>query len=145
MGDENGSSRLDRIERSIKNLRVNIESLHSSLSELHGIAREQGRAIENQRMNIESLHANMSELYGITQEQGRTVDRLIEHSRHVGFQIENLRVNIESLHSTAQEQGRGIDRLLAESQKDAESIRALARSAEIHERRLTDLEGGEEQ
>ncbi len=36
-----------------------------------------------------------------------------------------------------------IERLLAASQQDAENIRALARTAEIHERRLTTLEGGD--
>ena len=66
--------------------------------------------------------------------------------------IENLTVNIESLHSSvnelhasAQEQGRSLDKLAAESRRDAENIRALARIAEMHERRLTDLEGGENQ
>ena len=37
-----------------------------------------------------------------------------------------------------------INKLLENSTKDAENIRALARSAEMHERRLTDLEGGPE-
>jgi len=36
-----------------------------------------------------------------------------------------------------------IDNLLAAVEKDAENIRALARIAEIHEHRLSDLEGGE--
>jgi len=34
-----------------------------------------------------------------------------------------------------------IAEVLAASRQDAENIRALARIAEIHERRLTDLEG----
>ncbi len=36
-----------------------------------------------------------------------------------------------------------IEKLLIAVEKDAENIRALARIAEIHERRLSDLEGGE--
>ncbi len=36
-----------------------------------------------------------------------------------------------------------IDKLLRAVEKDAENIRALARIAEIHERNLSDLEGGE--
>jgi hypothetical protein len=36
-----------------------------------------------------------------------------------------------------------IDKLLAAVEADAENIRALARIAEIHEHRLSDLEGGE--
>lgn len=39
--------------------------------------------------------------------------------------------------------GKRIDNLLATVEKDAENIRALARIAEIHERRPGDLEGGE--
>ena len=34
--------------------------------------------------------------------------------------------------------------LITASQQDAENIRALARIAELHDRRLTDLEGGTE-
>ena len=89
MASENGSTRLDRIERVIENLSFQIE---------------------NQRVNIESLHSSVSEL-----------------------------------HASAQEQGRSIDKLIAESRQDGENIRALARIAEVHERRLTDLEGGEDQ
>ena len=37
-----------------------------------------------------------------------------------------------------------IDQLTAAAERDGENIRALARIAEIHERRLTDLEGGEQ-
>jgi hypothetical protein len=36
-----------------------------------------------------------------------------------------------------------IDKLLTAVESDAENIRALARIAEIHEHRLSDLEGGE--
>jgi len=36
-----------------------------------------------------------------------------------------------------------IENLLTAVEKDAENIRALARIAEIHEHRLSDLEGGE--
>ena len=87
MPDENGSSRLDRIELAIENLSSQLGNL--------------GFQLENQRVNIESLHANVSELHGIAQA------------------------------------------VLAASRQDGENIRALARIAEIHERRLTDLEGGE--
>jgi len=37
-----------------------------------------------------------------------------------------------------------IEKLQISVQQDAENIRGLARIAEIHERRLTDLEGGEQ-
>jgi len=39
--------------------------------------------------------------------------------------------------------GKRIDELVTAVQQDSENIRALARIAEIHEHRLSDLEGGE--
>jgi len=82
MANENGSTRLDRIEQAIENLGLQIGNLSFQ--------------IDNQRVNIESLHSSVSELHGIAQEQGRSIDKLI-----------------------------------AESRQDAESIRGLARIAEI--------------
>ncbi len=69
--------------------------------------------------------------------------------------IEILTVNIESLHSsaselhaTAQSHERQIEALTSQSsaimtqtQQDAENIRGLVRIAEIHERRLSHIEG----
>jgi len=37
-----------------------------------------------------------------------------------------------------------VEKMQISVQQDAENIRGLARIAEIHERRLTDLEGGEQ-
>jgi hypothetical protein len=61
--------------------------------------------------------------------------------------IEALTINIESLHSSVSELYSSVQRhdaqieaLITESKQDGENIRALARIAEIHERRLTDLE-----
>ena len=50
--------------------------------------------------------------------------------------IEALTMNLELAH-------REIQDLKVIAQQDGENIRALARIAEIHERRLTDIEGGE--
>jgi hypothetical protein len=49
---------------------------------------------------------------------------------------EALTMNRELLH-------RDIQDLKTTAQQDGENIRALVRIAEIHERRLTELEGGE--
>ena len=64
--------------------------------------------------------------------------------------IEALTVNIESLHSSvselhaiAQSHDAQIVAGLTQSKQDAESIGALARIAEIHQRRLPQLEGGD--
>lgn len=66
--------------------------------------------------------------------------------------IENLRVNIESLHSSVtelhaavHEQRLRTEELIEAARRDGENIAALARIAESRERRLTRLEGGEEQ
>jgi excisionase family DNA binding protein len=63
-----------------------------------------------------------------------TIDERIEAltSRH-----EALTMNLELL-------GRDLETLRANSERDGENIRALARIAEIHERRLTSLEGSPE-
>ena len=62
-----------------------------------------------------------------------TIDERLEKltERH-----EALTMNLELLHRDVQD-------LKAVSQQDGENIRALARIAEIHERRLTEIEGGE--
>ncbi len=63
--------------------------------------------------------------------------------------MDALRVNIESLHASvhelyglAQRHDSAIAALIEAARQDGENIRALARIAEAHERRLTELEGG---
>ena len=64
------------------------------------------------------------------------IDRLVE--RH-----EVLTETVDLLtHETSELRG-AIDKLHVLALQDGENIRALARIAEIHERRLTHLEGGE--
>jgi hypothetical protein len=52
-------------------------------------------------------------------------------------------VNIESLHASLSEAYASIIQVGVNSQRDGEHIRALVRIADMHERRLTDLEGGQ--
>ena len=61
-----------------------------------------------------------------------TIDERIEAltARH-----EALTMNLELI-------SRDLETIRANSERDGENIRALARIAEIHERRLTGLEGG---
>ena len=68
-----------------------------------------------------------------------TIDERLERlaERH-----EALTQSLEVLHHEVQAQGMNIAQLLESSRQDGENIRALARIAEIHERRLTHLEGG---
>ena len=62
-----------------------------------------------------------------------TIDERLEKltERH-----EALTMNLELLHRDVQD-------LKTVVQQDGENIRALARIAEIHEKRLTEIEGGE--
>lgn len=54
---------------------------------------------------------------------------------------EALTISLELLSHDHQDLTRDVRELRIASERDAENIRALARIAEIHERRLTDLEG----
>src|SRR6476619_8463497 len=71
----------------------------------------------------------------------------IDRHREAMAELEVQRVNIESLHAGASELNasgqrheREIELLLAASRQDGENIRALARLAEAHQRRIEDLE-----
>jgi hypothetical protein len=62
-----------------------------------------------------------------------TTDERIEK---LGERIDALTMNVELLATESQT-------LLKTAQQDGENIRALARIAEIHERRISALEGGD--
>jgi hypothetical protein len=55
----------------------------------------------------------------------------------------NLELTVAMAKASEDRIGKRIDNLLTAVEKDAENIRALARIAEIHEHRLSDIEGGE--
>jgi hypothetical protein len=57
--------------------------------------------------------------------------------------LEKLAERHESLAQTVELFGHRVEQLVTASEHDGENIRALARIAEIHERRLTHLEGDE--
>ncbi|HTP87196.1 MAG TPA: hypothetical protein VMJ34_09610 [Bryobacteraceae bacterium] len=74
-----------------------------------------------------------------------------ERMRDFDARQEVLRVNIESLHTSVgelhelvQANSRAIAEHTEQLRIDAEHIRALVRIAEIHERRLSDLEGDQQ-
>ena len=71
--------------------------------------------IEALTINIESLHSSANELHGASLRHDAQIEALAVESRQV----------------------------LAASRQDGENIRALARIAEIHERRLSAIEGPE--
>ena len=68
-----------------------------------------------------------------------TLDERIEA---LVMSVELVTKDVEGLRGKFETLGAAVERLYATAQQDGENIRALARIAEIHERRLTDLEGG---
>ena len=60
---------------------------------------------------------------------------------NIDERIQALTMNLELLSHEMEELKVSTRNLVVASQQDGENIRALARIAEIHERRLTDLEG----
>jgi hypothetical protein len=60
----------------------------------------------------------------------------------VDERIERLTERREALSISVELMGHRTDDLIAAINHDAENIRALVRVAELHEHRITDLEGG---
>jgi ABC-type transporter Mla subunit MlaD len=89
--------------------------------------------------HIESLHSSIKELRGVT--EGIKELRAVAESHNV--HLESLHSSTAELHSMAQRHEELIKLLARDTTADAENIRALARIAEIHERRLSNLEGPE--
>jgi septal ring factor EnvC (AmiA/AmiB activator) len=73
----------------------------------------------------------------------RMLDEFVAALQVQRVNIESLHANIHELVERSQWQDGRIAALIAAAQADGENIRALARIAESHERRLEDLEGGE--
>jgi hypothetical protein len=57
--------------------------------------------------------------------------------------IEALTMNLELLARAHEDTNRRVTALLTATERDAENIRSLARIAELHGHRLTDLQGGQ--
>ena len=72
----------------------------------------------------------------------RNMEQMQQMHRDIMGEITALHVNIESLHDSVSQLHASMIEVRAAAQQDGENIRALARIAEAHERRLTDLEGG---
>jgi hypothetical protein len=77
------------------------------------------------------------------------IDRLVERHEALAQSVELLAIEGRELAERIKEQGRNIkeqgeniDKLLVASKQDGENILALAHIAELHERRLSGLEGG---
>jgi hypothetical protein len=79
---------------------------------------------------VEHLALQGEEQSKLLRIQGEHIARQGEHIVRQGEQIAR--------------QGEHIDRMLTLFEKDGESIRSLARIAEIHDRRISGLEGGKD-
>jgi hypothetical protein len=72
------------------------------------------------------------------------IERLTERHEALAQSVELMLAEAKEQRAKAEEQTKQIELLFATATKDGEHIRALVRLAEIHERRLTHLEGGED-
>jgi hypothetical protein len=70
-----------------------------------------------------------------------TLEELKERHEALTQSVELLRDRTTDIFTAIDRLGEKVDRIADETKRDGEHIRALARIAEIHERRLTDLEG----
>jgi len=76
-------------------------------------------------------------------DHAKTMADHAERMKDLDARMEILHVNIESLHANLNELYANTMKHSEQLARDGEHIRALARIAEAHERRLEDLEGGE--
>jgi hypothetical protein len=67
-----------------------------------------------------------------------------ERYEKIDQRLEAIAMNLELTAAMAHENEAKIKQVLSVVEKNSENIRALARIAEIHEHRLSDLEGGEQ-
>ena len=72
----------------------------------------------------------------------RSIDERIDA---LTMNLELLSHDVQELVTASKQQGENIDKLLAASERDGQSIRALARIAEIHEHRISAIEGSEQE
>jgi translation initiation factor 1 (eIF-1/SUI1) len=67
------------------------------------------------------------------------LDRLVERHEAITQTVEHLALQGEEQNKRLQIQGEHIDRIVTLLEKDGDYIRSLARIAEIHARRISDL------
>ena len=91
-----------------------------------GLARLYDNSVA-ERERMDAMRGRMDTLTG-------NVERLTGNVEALTRDVDTLRATVGTLHATT-------ETLNATAEIDAENIRALARIAEIHERRLTGLEG----
>jgi hypothetical protein len=71
------------------------------------------------------------------------MDALTARHEALAMNMELIGHDVERLREHAESTNRSIDKLLETARQDGENIRALARIADMHDRRLSNLEGGE--
>jgi hypothetical protein len=72
---------------------------------------------------------------------GNRLNRIEAALDRLSVNVESLHASVHELYGIVQENSRQIAEHNHQLAQDAEHIRALVRIAEIHERRLSDLEG----
>jgi archaellum component FlaC len=71
------------------------------------------------------------------------IERLTERHEALAESVEMLRDRTGEIAQSVDRLTAAVSKLIEITNQDAESIRALARIDEAHERRITDIEGGQ--
>jgi hypothetical protein len=69
------------------------------------------------------------------------MDALTARHEALTMNLELMGRDLETMREKSKRDGENIEKLLATAREDGENIRALARIADMHDRRLTNLEG----
>src|SRR6266481_1349947 len=85
----------------------------------------------------------LGRLYDSTVRMQASIERGAERHQALVESIELLTHDVEALVRNGERDAENIRSLTRNGERDAENIRALARIAEMHEHRLTQIEGGE--
>ncbi len=92
-------------------------------------------------INLELLSHDHEALRQEGRDQRQRIEMLITAAEKLQERMGALTMNLELVSHQQESQGNRIELLITAAQQDGEHIRALARIAESHQRRLTELEG----
>ena len=137
MKNMNIDERIQALLASMEAQRANIDELRESMRASNGRIDE---LRELMRVNHDSLHANLGELFESMQRHDSQIaainDQIAANSSQIAANSSQIAANSRQIATNSSH----IAQLIAAAGEDAENIRALARIAESHERRIGGLE-----
>jgi len=97
--------------------------------------------LERMAERHEALSQSVELLVSATRENTAFANRYADRHEALAQSVEMLLVSTRENTAAIRENGENIRKLVEVTNVDAENIRTLARVAEAHERRITDIEG----